>query len=160
MSSIEGRHDVVKVLSFGAALAALLAIGAASPAHAVVTGENFLLRTTEDLVALCDAKQGDPQAVAAIHQCTGFLVGVYQYHESINAGPRARRIFCIPAEGAPNRDTAAQMFVAWSRTRPQHMNEPAIDGLTRFAVETWPCRRAGQRPARRPAAPPAAQPAR
>jgi len=154
---------VVK-LRYGAALAALLAIGlaigAASPAPAAVTADNFLLRTTEDLVALCDAKQGDPQGVAAIHACQGFIIGVYQYHESINAGPGARRVFCVPAEGAPNRDLAAQMFVAWSRTHPQHLNDRPIDGLARFAVDTWPCRRTGQRTNRRPAAAPAAQPAR
>jgi hypothetical protein len=150
----------VKLFRHGAALA-LLAFGAAaaSPASAVVTGENFLLRTTADLVALCDAKQGDPQGVAAIHECQGFLLGVYQYHEAINAGRNARPIFCMPAEGAPNRDAAAQMFVAWSRTHPQNMGDRPVDGLTRFAVDTWPCRRAAApRRAARPAAAPAATP--
>jgi hypothetical protein len=146
----------MKLFRHGAALAVLLACGAASSARAAVTADNFLLRTTDDLVALCDAKQGDPQGVAAIHECEGFIVGVYQYHESVTAGgdPRApRRIYCLPADGAPNRDTAAQMFVAWSRTHSQYMSERPIDGLTRFAVDTWPCPRAPARRAARPAAP-------
>ena len=143
----------MKLFRYGAAVA-LLALGAvASPASAAVTNENFMLRTTGDLVALCDARQGDPQAVAAVQMCQGFLLGVYQYHEAINAGRNARPIFCMPAEGAPNRDTAAQMFVAWSRTHPQAMDERPVDGLTRFATDTWPCRRTGARRAARPAAP-------
>ena len=129
---------MLKVFSYGVALAAFLAAGAVEPARAVVTAENFVLRTTEDLVALCDAKQGDPQAVAAIHQCTGFLVGVYQYHESINAGPRGRRIFCVPEEGAPNRDTAARMFVAWSPLGPVVMsNETFWFSFRLLKPEPW-----------------------
>jgi hypothetical protein len=134
----------------GAAFAALIAACAlARPADATVSADNFLLRTTDDLAALCGAQPNDPRGVAAIHECEGFLVGVYRYHEALTTGPGALpRMFCVPQEGAPSRDAAVQMFVDWLRSHPQYTNEQPVDGVFRWAVDTWPCpaTRAPRRP--------------
>jgi hypothetical protein len=58
--------------------AALLAAALPLSGHAAVTEENFLVRTTADLVALCTAERGDPLVTAALNFCHGFGVGVYQ----------------------------------------------------------------------------------
>ena len=146
-----------------AAVAALIAACAlAPPADAAVSVDNFLLRTTDDLVALCSAQPGDPQGVAAIHECEGFLVGIYRYHEALTTGTGALpRMFCVPQEGAPSRDAAVQMFLGWSRAHAQYMSEPPVDGVFRWAVDAWPCPRAATRAPRRPttAAPAGAAPA-
>jgi hypothetical protein len=145
-----------------AAIAALIAACVpAWPAHAAVSADNFLLRTTDDLVALCGVQPGDPRGVAAIHECEGFLVGIYRYHEALTTGSGALpRMFCVPQEGAPSRDAAVQMFLDWSRTHAQYMNDPPVDGVFRWAVDTWPCPRAASRAPRRPTtAAPSAAPA-
>ena len=49
-----------------------------------------------------------------------------------------RPIFCLP-NPSPTFDQARAAFVAWARANPQHGAEPAVDGLTRFAAETYPC---------------------
>ena len=46
------------------------------PAHADVTKENFLLRNTDDLRALCSVRRDDPNVVAAIHFCHGYALGL------------------------------------------------------------------------------------
>jgi len=129
--------------------AALGAAPGASPAGAAVTTDNFLLRTTHDLVELCGAPRGDPLFSSAIHLCHGFLVGVYQYHEALTSGRAEPPIICVQVGRELTRDDAAQLFVAWARERPQLMNERPVEGLMRWAVEAWPCpRRAPRRTAR------------
>ena len=44
-----------------------------------VSTENFLLRNTADLVSLCNAQPNDPNRIAAIHFCQGFIVGIRHY---------------------------------------------------------------------------------
>ena len=122
----------------GAATAAALFM-AAAPADAQVAEQNFRGGRTSDLAALCAASGQDSLAQAALGYCQGFVVAAGQYHRSLSAeGGVHRPIFCLP-NPSPTFDQARSSFVAWARSNPQYAGEPAIDGLTRFAAETYPC---------------------
>jgi Rap1a immunity proteins len=103
------------------------------------TQDNFLARTTADLVALCSPGQDDPLRVAAIHFCEGYVVGANQYYQA-DRTPNEGAMFCLPSP-PPSRDDAIAQFVAWARSNTSYMNERPVDGLMRFASATWPCKR-------------------
>jgi hypothetical protein len=105
-----------------------------------VTQDNFLVRTTSDLVALCSAGSTDEMYTAAINFCQGYLVGADHYYLAERAGPGARDLYCLPTP-PPTRDQAIRMFVEWARNNPQVMTERPVDSLIRFAATTWPCRK-------------------
>ena len=63
----------MRKLAFATAVMATLIV--VSAAHAAVTEENFRIETTKDLVALCSVDASDPNAVAAIHMCHGYVMG-------------------------------------------------------------------------------------
>jgi Rap1a immunity proteins len=126
--------------------AALLLL-AVQPGDAQVTQQAFHGGRTSDLAALCGATGEESLGQAALGYCQGFFVGAGQYHRSITAeGGLHRPIFCLP-NPSPTFDQARTSFVAWARSNPQYGDEPAIDGLTRFVAETYPCPNA---PASRP----------
>ena len=137
------RHGIILAV----AAAALLLLPAAPPAGAQVAEQSFRGGRTSDLAALCGASGQDGLAQAALGYCQGFFVGAGQYHRSLSAeGGVHRPIFCLP-DPSPTFDQARSSFVAWARSNPQYGGEPAVDGLTRFAAETYPCPNA---PAARP----------
>lgn len=123
---------------------ACVLIGAVSlavlPAQAgPVTKDNFLVRTTQDLVALCSAAPNDPLRDAAIHFCHGYVVGALHYYRATEASLGAAHTVCLP-NPPPSRDEGIQMFVAWANQNPQHMNDFPVDAVFRFAAMRWPCR--------------------
>ncbi|TCZ66635.1 Rap1a/Tai family immunity protein [Roseicella aquatilis] len=123
------------------AIAALLAL----PAAAEVTEQNFRGGTTADLATLCGSTRQDRLHTAAVNWCHGFLVGSGQYHRSVSgSGAPMRELFCLP-DPSPTLEQAREAFVAWAAAHPQHGSERAVDGLTRFAVETYPCPRGAAR---------------
>ena len=133
------------IMLAGTAATALLL--AAHPGYAQVTEQAFHGGRTSDLAALCGASGEESLGQAALGYCQGFIVGAGQYHRALSAeGGVHRPIFCLP-NPSPTFDQARSSFVAWARSNPQHGGEPAIDGLTRFAAETYPCSGA---PAARP----------
>jgi hypothetical protein len=71
--------------------------------------------------------------------CYGFLSGAGSYHRALNAGEDAHPIYCLP-KTVVSRAEVARLFVDWSLANSQYMDEPAIDTLIRFAVQTWPCK--------------------
>ncbi|KAA2211224.1 Rap1a/Tai family immunity protein [Teichococcus oryzae] len=96
-------------------------------------------RNVGDLAELCDAGLQDPQRSDAQAYCNGFIVGVGQFHASITAAGGAQRpIFCIP-HPQPTLNGVAAAYVTWARGNPQYAGERAVDGLMRFAAETYPC---------------------
>jgi hypothetical protein len=106
-----------------------------------LTRDDFLVRTTQDLVKLCTADEKDPLYQAAIGFCHGFTAGAYQYHQAITKSGAERTSFvCVP-EPPPTRAEAIQMFVAWTQENPQYLNEPPVDSLFRFLATKFPCRR-------------------
>lgn len=111
----------------------------AAPAAGSPPAESFTVRNTADLAALCGATGQDAGAVAAVHLCHGFLLGVAQYHAAVTQpGGAMAPLFCAPTP----RLTVAQAtaaFVAWARANPQHGGEAAVDGLMRWAGASFPC---------------------
>lgn len=107
-------------------------------AKADVTEENFVLRTVGDLCALCSVSADDPKAIAAIHFCHGYSLGLDHYGEATGRVFR-NRLYCPPPDMHLTRDESVAMFVGWCRENAQHMEEAPIDGLIRWAMDTWPC---------------------
>ena len=106
-----------------------------------LTRDDFLVRTTHDLVKLCTADEKDPLYQAAIGFCHGFAAGAYQYHQAITkSGAERTNFVCVP-EPPPTRAEAIQMFVAWTQENPQYLNDPPVDSLFRFLATKFPCRR-------------------
>jgi len=117
---------------------ALAATVAPSAARAEFEREDFRIRSAQDLVDLCAAKNDDPLYSAAIHFCEGFVTGAWQYHQAQANGPKGLRLVC-PPEPPPTRDEAVAMFVTWSGTHADRMTEPAVEALFRFLTEKYPC---------------------
>lgn len=109
-------------------------------APALATGkDDFEATTAQQLANLCRTQPDDPDYVAAIHFCEGFMVGAYRYHRAALDGPGARSVICLP-EAAPSRDEAAAGFVAWLDGHPQYRTANAVETQFKWLTETWPCR--------------------
>jgi hypothetical protein len=123
-------------LLIGAA-ALLLAAGTAT---AQVTKQNFMLRTTGDLVALCGVSRDDPNAAAAIHFCHGYYVGI-DHSAEILGRPLRGVLYCPPDGLQLTRDQVLGMVVAYHRKNPQFASEAPVEGVIRWAAATWPCKK-------------------
>ncbi|CAL1241917.1 Rap1a/Tai family immunity protein [Candidatus Methylocalor cossyra] len=110
------------------------------PHASAVTEQDFLARNTQQLIQLCTAPADDPLRVAAVHFCTGYLVGAYHYHESVNSGPDSQPLVC-PPNPKPTREQAITDFVSWAKAHPQYNQDRPVDAMFRFMVEKWPCPR-------------------
>lgn len=121
-------------------LGALLAVAFWSPhADAAVTQDNFLLRNTGDLTALCSASESDPVATAARNFCAGFAVGVVRVLERVMAAEAPRpALFCFPAN-PPTRSAGIAAFVRWANAEPGRLALPAEDGLATYLKTQFPC---------------------
>lgn len=123
-------------------LGVLLAAAIVPHARAAVTENDFLLRNTADLVALCSAGPGDPMASAAVNFCNGFTIGVVRTLEKVDAAERSRRaMFCLPAN-RPSRSAAITEFVHWANADPSRLSISAEDGVATFLSTQYPCRSA------------------
>jgi Rap1a immunity proteins len=106
-----------------------------------LTRDDFLVRTTQDLVELCTASETDPLYHAALGFCHGYAVGAYHYHQAaIAAGAEKTEFVCFP-DPPPTRVESIQMFLAWTKANPQYMNERPVDSIFRFLESKFPCRR-------------------
>ena len=130
----------MRLKSFVAAATLCLASVAAT---ADVTEENFVLRTAGDLLALCSVSQGDPNQIAAIHFCHGYMLGLDHYGEATGRVFR-HRLYCPPEDLKLTRDEAVAMFVVWLRQNRQYVSDTPIDGLIRWSMATWPCEKPAQ----------------
>ncbi|MBP2311277.1 Rap1a/Tai family immunity protein [Azospirillum soli] len=124
------------------ALAAIITAAATSTVGAQTvptpTETNFQVRTTGDLIRLCEASPTDPTGIAALHFCHGFAVGAYQYHQIAAAAEGKRRLICAP-NPPPSRNEAIAAFVAWAKQNPNQMNTPPVEGMFRFLAQRYPC---------------------
>ena len=125
-------------LSLAAAIIAGAASTAGAQTAATPTETNFQIRTTGDLVRLCETAPSDPTGIAALHFCHGFAVGAYQYHQIATAAEGKRRLVCAP-NPPPTRNEAIAAFVAWSKQNPNQMNTPPVEGIFRFLAQRYPC---------------------
>jgi hypothetical protein len=114
-------------------VAALPATGNAG----VITEDEFLLRTTGDLVELCKAAPTDSFYTAAINFCHGFSTGVYRVlEEESRAG--SRHVFCLP-DPPPHRNDAIAAFVQWADANPDQKNQLPTDGIATYLTKKYPC---------------------
>jgi hypothetical protein len=118
-------------------IAVLAVLGSA---RAAVTEQNFVLRDTGDLVALCSASQSDPLYTAAINFCHGFAVGVFRVVHEEDAARRSGKIICLP-NPPPSRNQALAAFVQWASADPSRLAQPADDGIAGFLSQQYPCGR-------------------
>ena len=105
-----------------------------------VTKEDFLVKTTGNLVNLLTAPADDPLRREAINFGEGYVVGAYHYYVAENSGPKGQRLVCLP-DPPPSRDAAVTMFVEWVKAHPQYMDENPVETLFRFLIDKWPCKR-------------------
>ncbi|MDQ2101165.1 Rap1a/Tai family immunity protein [Azospirillum isscasi] len=132
---------------FAALLAAGLASAAVTAAFAQTTGAPpdgpsqtvFQVRTTGDLVRLCEAVPNTTTGIAALHFCHGFAVGAYQYHQIVSAAENKRPLFC-PPNPQPSRDEAIAGFIGWAQKNPSQMETPPVEGMFRYLAQRYPCR--------------------
>jgi Rap1a immunity proteins len=129
-----------KAIGCWALAAALVSLPTAVPA--ATTSDNFLVRTTSDLVDLCTADQSDPMMPEALGFCQGFVVGVYQTLANTQAG-LPTRLFC-PSSPLPTRSQTIASFVAWVRANPNAAAEAPADGILGYLEYTYPCAGVGQ----------------
>jgi hypothetical protein len=78
-----------------------------------VTRDNFLMRTTQDLVDVCSVQPGEPLYEAAVGFCHGFGVGAYQYYQAERAASASDRFVCPPVP-VPARVDIVQWLIAWA----------------------------------------------
>ena len=98
------------------------------------------VRTVSDLAAVCDPRQlRGVDRLESIAYCQGFVTAAGQYHAALHpaSGPR-RPLYCVP-NPPPSIAQTGLGFAAWARQNPQYANEPALDGLLRWAQATYPC---------------------
>lgn len=114
------------------------------PARAA-TAENFTVRTTADLVTLCETQPGQENYVAAIHFCQGFASGAYQYYLAVARNDPALRFVCLP-DPPPTRNDAIAAFLAWVRANPSALEQPAVESMFRYLGQTYPCSAAQRAP--------------
>jgi hypothetical protein len=105
-----------------------------------VTEEDFLVKTTQDLVDLCTASPDDPLGDESVHFCHGYLVGAYHYYLAENSGPEGKRLVCFP-DPPPSRSETIAMFIEWAKAHPQYMGEAPVETEFRFLMDKWPCKR-------------------
>ena len=123
------------------AAAAATALCAAAPAGAApLTEDQFLVRTTADLVALCAADKADPLYTAAQNFCHGFAVGTYRAIAAVDAGTRSKRkMFCEPAK-PPSRNEAIAAYVTWASADEKAMGMSPTDSILRYLAQTERCK--------------------
>jgi len=124
--------------ALGFLLAIAVAMGGSSAARAALTEDDFYIRNAGDLVDLCAVSADDHLAREAIHFCHGFVSGAWQYYRSVNTD--GGKLVC-PSDPPPTRNQAVALFVTWAKApeHATHLQEPAVDVLFRFLIETWPC---------------------
>jgi hypothetical protein len=105
-----------------------------------LTRDDFLVRTTQDLVQLCNAGESEPLYQAALGFCHGYAVGAYHYYQATTAAGEQAAFVCLPQQ-PPTRVEAIQMFLAWTKENPQAMNDRPADSIFRFLATKYPCRR-------------------
>lgn len=117
------------------ALAILLASGAVSAQTRPIDH----VQTVSDLAAMCDPTTTGVVRLEAIAYCQGFLTSAGQYHALMNPpGRPVRPLFCVANPG-PSIAQSGIAFARWARENPSYANEPALDGMLRWAQTNFPC---------------------
>ena len=129
----------MRLLICGAVLAATI-LGASGARAQSLTEDNFQLRTTGDLVALCGAQETHSLYTAAQNFCHGFAVGTYRTLVEMQAGLRSRRkLFCM-TEPAPTRTAAIAAFLQWTASHNEVLTLEPTDAVLQFLTQQYPCK--------------------
>jgi hypothetical protein len=107
-------------------------------ASATVTEEDFVVKTTRNLVNLCTASPQDPRYEEAINFCQGYMVGAYHYSIAEHSRDPKNLFVCLP-DPKPSRNEVVALFVAWAKAHPQYMTDMPVESQFRFMSEKWPC---------------------
>jgi len=107
-------------------------------ASAAVTEEDFVVKTTRNLVNLCTASPQDPRYEEAINFCQGYMVGAYHYSIAEHSKDPKNLFVCLP-DPKPSRNEVVALFVAWAKVNPQYMTDMPVESQFRFMAEKWPC---------------------
>jgi hypothetical protein len=57
-----------------------------------------------------------------------------------NFGPEGAMLFCL-LDPPPTRNAAINMFIEWTKARPQYMVEKPVETEFQFVTEQWPCKK-------------------
>ncbi len=94
--------------------------------------------TTGVLATLCGASGTDAESARAVGYCRGFIVGMGQYHIEITRPGGILPAFCLPQQ-TPTLEFVQTSFVTWVAANPEQAETKAVDGLLRWAANTYPC---------------------
>ncbi len=125
----------MKALVAGAALTMMALAG---QAQAAMTPDDFTIRTTADLVKLCDTPDTDALHTAAVQFCLGYGSGVYQTWQLHQSATRAKPLYCAPGN-PPSRADAMQKFIGWAKASPTAGTLAPAAGVLQYLMETYPC---------------------
>lgn len=126
-------RQLIRRLACGSALA-----GLALQAQAV-TEEQFVVRNTQDIIEICTTPPTDPLYTAAANFCQGYLLGAYHYQDALYQGPGLKPVVCLP-DPRPTRNEGIAQYVEWAKAHPEYAQDRAVDTLSKFLAETWPCK--------------------
>ena len=70
----------------------------------------------------------------------GYGRGVLDYHLADTHGNRRARKVCLPAV-MPTRGEERTAFISWAQDHPQYLDRPAVEGVMRFLIGQYPCRK-------------------
>lgn len=123
-----------------AAIAAAAGMGFASGPANAADEKGFLIDDTRDLASLCATRPGQPNYVAAIHMCQGYILGVHHFHTAL-AQAQGEAIYCVDnRKPRPSRNEVVDEFVVWVGNTPDVGDEEALDGVLRWAKSAFPCK--------------------
>lgn len=122
-----------------------LAAGLAAAAFCLASGQaravsedQFQLRNTGDLVALCAAAPAEALGTAALNFCQGYTTGVYHVLAQAKVAANAQRLFCLP-QPEPSRNQAIAGFVKWADTDQARLALAPADGVAQYLIQAFPC---------------------
>lgn len=118
-------------------VAALAVVAGPAAAQDDAVIESFVLKDAQALVTACTVPEGNPLYQTAKGFCLGYMTGAMQLYSAAAASPNVKNFVC-PGH-VVSRAEMRDVFLAWAAANPQHMSEPAIDGLVRAAVAKFPC---------------------
>ena len=107
-------------------------------ANSAVSEEDFVVKTTRNLVNLCTASPQDLRYEEAINFCQGYMVGAYHYSIAEHSKDPKNLFVCLP-DPKPSRNEVVALFVAWAKAHPQYMTDMPVESQFRFMSEKWPC---------------------
>ena len=105
----------------------------------------YNISSFRDLVQLCSTARDDQNYIPKVSLCAGYISGVLDYHlvDTAWGGGRVNRRVCLPAS-APDRLSVLQSLVSWDQTNQKYDDEPAAQGVMRFYMANYPCRRSAR----------------